>query len=67
MNDGTPLGGKSTISLHGCSADRPHHKKKHEYPSKDLAYQAYETRSNPKYNIKPTQVGRTRKYAVIHV
>jgi hypothetical protein len=23
MNDGTPLGGESTISLHGCNADRP--------------------------------------------
>jgi hypothetical protein len=28
MNDGTPLGGESKISPHGCSADRPHHQNK---------------------------------------
>jgi hypothetical protein len=28
MNDGTPLGGESTIRLHGCSTDRPHHQNK---------------------------------------
>jgi hypothetical protein len=27
MNDGTPLGGESTISLLGCSADSPHRNK----------------------------------------
>jgi hypothetical protein len=30
MNDGTPMGGYSTISPHGCSADRPHHQNKQQ-------------------------------------
>jgi hypothetical protein len=34
MNDGTPLGGWSTISPHGCSADRPHRQNKQTISSK---------------------------------